>query len=30
MRGYFDSNVYVDTIINENQAKIKYNVIYKY
>jgi outer membrane protein assembly factor BamA len=26
MRGYFDSNVYVDTIINENQAKIKYNV----
>jgi outer membrane protein assembly factor BamA len=24
--GYFDSNVYVDTIINENQAKIKYNV----
>jgi outer membrane protein assembly factor BamA len=25
--GYFDSNVYVDTIINENQAKIKYNVI---
>ena len=24
--GYFDSNVDVDTIINENQAKIKYNV----
>jgi hypothetical protein len=24
--GFFDSNVYVDTIINENQAKIKYNV----
>ena len=24
--GYFDSNVYADTIINENQAKIKYNV----
>ena len=24
--GYFDSNVYVDTIINENQAKIKYNI----
>ncbi len=24
--GYFDSNVNVDTIINENQAKIKYNV----
>ena len=24
--GYFDSKVYADTIINENQAKIKYNV----
>ena len=24
--GYFDSNVYVDTIINENQAKLKYNI----
>jgi len=24
--GYFDSNVYADTIINENQAKIKYSV----